>query len=203
MRKYNLTHEEYMLLVEQAPIMIWRSNTTMECDYFNQKWLEFTGRTVEQELGNGWAQGVFSEDLDRCLEIYVSSFKKRLTFEMEYRLRRHDGVYRWIFDRGVPFHNEQGNFAGYIGSCTDVTEQIEARNLLLEARDSEIKKLRGMLPICSSCKKIRDDHGYWQQIEEYIMLHSGAEFTHSLCPACVNKLYPDFVNRNGKPDTTA
>ena len=193
MKKYTLSHEEYMLLVEQAPIMIWRSNTTMECDYFNLKWLEFTGRTMDQELGNGWAKGVFSEDFDKCLEIYVSSFKNRLAFEMEYRLRRNDGVYRWIFDRGVPFQSEQGSFAGYIGSCIDITEQIEARNLLLQARDSEIKKLRGMLPICSSCKKIRDDHGYWQQIEKYITQHSGAEFTHGLCPACVNKLYPELI----------
>jgi PAS domain S-box-containing protein len=201
MKKYKLTHEEYMLLVEQAPILIWRANTTMGCDYFNQKWLEFTGRTMEQELGNGWAEGVFSEDLDRCMEIYVSSFKNRRTFEMEYRLRRHDGAYRWIFDRGVPFHNEQGDFAGYIGSCTDVTEQIEARNLLLTARDSEIKKLRGMLPICASCKKIRDDDGYWQQIEAYITLHSGAEFTHGLCPVCINRLYPGLAHRIDEPGT--
>lgn len=201
MKKNNLSQEEYMLVVEQAPIMIWRSNSTMECDYFNQKWLEFTGRPMELELGNGWAKGVFSEDLGRCLEIYVSSFKNRLTFEMEYRLRRHDGVYRWIFDRGAPFHDELGNFAGYIGSCIDVTEKIEARNLLLQARDSEIKRLRGMLPICSSCKKIRNDHGYWQQIEEYITHHSEAEFTHGLCPACMNKLYPGFADRIVYPET--
>lgn len=193
MTKYTLSHQEYMLLVEQAPIMIWRANTTAECDYFNQKWLEFTGRTMEQELGNGWTKGIFPADMDKCLEIYLSSFKKRNTFEMEYRLRRHDGEYRWISDRGVPFHDEQGNFAGYIGSCIDVTAQIEARNLLISVRDSEIKKLRGMLPICSSCKKIRDDDGYWQQIEQYITQHSGAEFTHSICPACANRLYPDFV----------
>jgi hypothetical protein len=115
----------------------------------------------------------------------------------------YDGVYRWIFDRGVPFHNEQGNFVGYICSCIDVTEQIEARNLLIQSRDSEIKKLRGLLPICSSCKKIRDDHGYWQQIEEYIRQHSGAKFTHGLCPACANKLYPDLFDHNGKPNRAA
>ena len=177
MHKYNLSHEEYMLLVEQAPIMIWRANTKAECDYFNRKWLEFTGRKLEEELGNGWTKGVFAEDYERCLEIYISSFNKRLVFEMEYRLRRHDGKFRWIFDRGVPFNDESGKFAGYIGSCIDVTEKIEARNLLLETRETEIKKLRGMLPICSSCKKIRDDQGYWQQIEQYITAHSGAAFT--------------------------
>ena len=195
MKTYTLSHEEYMLLVEQSPIMIWRSNTTMACDYFNRTWLEFTGRTMEQEQGNGWAEGVFKEDFDKCLDIYVSSFKQRRTFEMEYRLRRHDGEYRWIFDRGAPFHDEQGTFAGYIGSCVDISEQIEARKMLLEARDSEIRKLRGMIPICAACKKIRDDQGYWQQIEKYITKHSGAEFTHGICPACADKLYPELLHK--------
>jgi hypothetical protein len=72
---------------------------------------------------------------------------------------------------------------------------MEARNLLLQTRDSEINKLRGMLPICASCKKIRDDHGYWQQIELYITQHSGAEFTHSLCPACADRLYPEYTRK--------
>jgi len=193
MDKYNLSHEEYMLLTEQAPIMIWRANTTTECDYFNKKWLEFTGRTMEQESGNGWAEGVFREDFDRCLDIYLSSFRKRQIFEMEYRLRRHDGVYRWIYDRGVPFYDAQGAFAGYIGSCIDITEQVEARKLLLEARELEIKTLRGLLPICASCKKIRDDQGYWQQLEKYITDHSGAEFTHGICPACADRLYPGLI----------
>ncbi len=198
MKNSPLSYEEYMILVEQAPIMIWRSDRTMACDYFNQKWLEFTGRTMEQERGNGWAEGVHKEDFDRCLEIYVSSFKERRVFEMEYRLRRRDGEYRWIFDRGTPYHDEAGNFAGYIGSCVDITEKVEARKMLLEARDSEIRKLRGMLPICSACKKIRDDQGYWQQIETYISEHSGAAFTHGICPSCAERLYPGYLAKNGQ-----
>ena len=137
-------------------------------------------------------EGVFSEDFDMCLEIYLSSFKKREIFEMEYRLRRYDGEYRWIFDRGVPFEDEQGSFGGYIGSCIDVTDGVEARRLVLKEHESEIKRLRGMLPICSSCKKIRDDKGYWNQIEVYIRDHSDAEFTHGICPECIKKLYPNF-----------
>ncbi len=195
---YKLSYQEYMLLTEQAPIMIWRSDTSGLCDYFNRQWLDFTGRTMEQELGNGWADGVHPEDLARCLNIYQTSFGSRQVFEMEYRLRRHDAAYRWIFDRGVPFDDEHGNFAGYIGSCIDITEKVEARRLLLQARDSEIKKLRGMLPICSSCKKIRNDTGYWQQIEEYIREHSDAEFTHGLCPACVREMYPNLLHE--KPE---
>ena len=125
-----LSFEEYKILVEQAPIMIWRSNTTTACDYFNERWLVFTGRTMEQEIGNGWAEGVHPDDFDKCLKIYLDTFQKRGVFEMEYRLRRHDGQYRWIFDRRVPFKGSDGKFAGYIGSCIDVTEKVEAREYL-------------------------------------------------------------------------
>ena len=187
-----LSYNEYMVIVEQAPIMIWRSDTSTECDYFNQQWLMFTGRSLEQEIGNGWTEGVFSEDFKRCVDIYLTSFKKREIFEMEYRLRRYDGEYRWIFDRGVPFNDEKGSFGGYIGSCIDVTESVEARRLILREHKSEIKQLRGMLPICSSCKKIRDDKGYWNQIEVYINEHSEAEFSHGMCPACMKSLYPEL-----------
>jgi PAS domain S-box-containing protein len=189
-----LSYNEYETIVEQAPIMIWRANTTAECDYFNQQWLAFTGRRMEQELGNGWAEGVSSEDSERCLEIYRSAFAKHEVFEMEYRLRRHDGEYRWIFDRGVPFDDEEGNFGGYIGSCVDITEAVEARKLILKERDSEIRQLRGMLPICSSCKRIRDDEGYWRQIEVYIQEHSATIFSHGLCPECLKRLYPEYTD---------
>ena len=187
-----LSFNEYMNIVEQAPIMIWRADTSTECNYFNKQWLDFTGRTFEQELGNGWAEGVFPEDLEQCIEIYQSSFKKREIFEMEYRLKRYDGEYRWIFDRGVPFQDEKGIFCGYIGSCIDVTESVEARKMILEKQKSEINSLRGMLPICSHCKKIRDDKGYWSQIESYIYKHSNADFSHSICPDCIKKYYPDI-----------
>lgn len=130
MENHFLSFEEYKILVEQAPIMIWRSDTTTACDYFNERWLVFTARTMEQEMGNGWAAGVHPDDLDRCLKIYLDAFQKREIFEMEYRLRRHDGQYRWIFDRGVPFKGPDGKFAGYIGSCIDVTEKVEAREYL-------------------------------------------------------------------------
>lgn len=182
-----------MTIVEQAPIMIWRANTTAKCDYFNRQWLLFTGRTLVQELGDGWTEGVHPEDFEKCLATYLSSFARREVFEMEYRLLRHDQKYRWIFDRGVPFKDPHGNFGGYIGSCIDVTESVEARKLIEQERVSEIKRLRGLLPICSSCKKIKDDAGYWNQIEVYICEHSEAEFTHGICPDCLKRLYPEFA----------
>lgn len=182
-----LSSEEYAAIVEQAPIMIWRSDTTMKCDYFNLKWLEFTGHALERELGDGWVEGVHPEDKERCLQIYVAAFERRETFEMRYRLRRSCGEFRWIFDRGVPYRTENGEFAGYIGSCIDVTDQVKAEASLARMAELEIRTLRGMLPICSGCKKIRDDKGYWQQVEVYIRKHSEAVFTHGLCPPCVER----------------
>ncbi len=190
-----LSPGEYRVLVEQAPIMIWRSNTTTECDYFNDRWLAFTGRTLEQESGNGWAEGVHPEDFDRCLEIYLGAFRKRETFEMEYRLRRFDGVYRWVFDRGIPCNDAGGQFAGYIGSCIDVTDRVEAQAALRKAQEAELKMLRGLLPICAHCKSIRDDTGHWRSIEDYVREHSEADFTHGICPECLKKLYPGLPER--------
>jgi PAS domain S-box-containing protein len=121
------TATEYRLLVQHSPVMIWRAGLDANCDYFNETWLEFTGRTIDQEMGAGWAEGVHPDDLERCVEFYLDHFRRREAFEMEYRLRRHDGVYRWIFDRGVPFTDDAGNFAGFIGSCVDVDERRRAQ----------------------------------------------------------------------------
>src|SRR3954453_862181 len=130
-----LTSTEYRLLVDHSPVMIWRADRHKKCDYFNPVWLEFTGRTMAQESGDGWAEGVPPEDLDRCFKIYTASFDQRLPFEMEYRLRRHDGVYRWIFDRGVPCVDDHGDFVGYIGSCVDVTDRKEADEARRKSED--------------------------------------------------------------------
>ena len=130
-----LTATEYRLLVEHSPVMVWRSDRDKKCDYFNRVWLAFTGRTISQESGDGWADGVHPEDLERCFKIYTSSFDRRVPFEMEYRMRRHDGVYRWIFDRGVPYADDHGDFRGYIGSCVDVTDRKEADAALRRSED--------------------------------------------------------------------
>ena len=116
---------------DTAPVMIWMSSTYKLCTFFNKGWLDFTGRTLEQELGNGWAEGVHRDDLDRCLETYVTSFESRRPFTMEYRLRRRDGEYRWVLDSGGPRFASDDTFLGYIGSCIDITEhklaEAEAR----------------------------------------------------------------------------
>jgi PAS domain S-box-containing protein len=123
----------FRLVADSAPVMIWMSGTDKLRTYFNKPWLDFTGRSFDRELGNGWTEGVDPEDLQRCLDTYVQAFDRREAFRMEYRLRRHDGEHRWVSDIGVPRFNPDGSFAGYIGSCVDVTEQRRAEEQLHQA----------------------------------------------------------------------
>ena len=135
------SEQRFRLLADAAPVMIWTSGIDKLCTYFNAPWLAFTGRTLEQELGNGWVEGVHPADTQRCLDIYTSSFDARTPFSMDYRLRRWDGQYRWIVDNGIPFHTPDGTFTGYIGSCIDITER---RRLEQQLQYSE-RKLRTLV----------------------------------------------------------
>ncbi len=192
-----LRPSEYRLLVEQAPMIIWRSDTTGKCDWFNERWLAFTGRTMEQEVGDGWAEGVHADDLARCLQIYTSAFGRREAFEMEYRLRRHDGAYRWILDRGAPSYDAGGAFLGFIGSCIDVTERVEAQRELVRMHAQEVERLRTLIPVCFGCKRVRDDSGYWQAVDAYLRDAEGKRVTHGLCEACAERLYPEHAGAGG------
>ncbi len=113
-------------LTDTAPMLVWMSGLDKLCYYFNKGWLDFTGRTMAEEMGNGWLESVHPEDVERCVEIYTRSFEARQDFKMEYRLRRGDGEYRWILDIGVPRYTPEGNFLGYIGSCIDIQDRRQA-----------------------------------------------------------------------------
>lgn len=123
-------------IIQQFPSLIWHSGIDGRCDYFNHAWLAFTGRTFAQELGDGWADGVHPEDLAGCLKIYREAFEARQPFEMEYRLRHHDGSYRWITDHGCPHYALDGNFCGYIGSCYDITHHKTSEEALRHSQDA-------------------------------------------------------------------
>jgi PAS domain S-box-containing protein len=117
------SEERFHLAANAAPVMLWMSGTDKHYTFFNQGWRSFTGRSMEQELGDGWVSGVHPEDVENCMAIYSASFDARVDFQMEYRLLRFDGDYRWIVDFGVPRFESDGTFCGYIGSCVDITER--------------------------------------------------------------------------------
>lgn len=123
-------------VMDVAPVMMWVSGKDKGCVWFNKPWLTFTGRRLVEELGEGWTEGVHRDDLERCIKAYSSSFDARKDFRIQYRLRRHDGAYRWIDDTGIPRFARDGIFLGYIGSCIDVQEhreiQSELRRRLLD-----------------------------------------------------------------------
>lgn len=123
------------MVVNSAPVMIWMSGPGKRCTFFNEGWLKFTGRTMEVELVQGWVSVVHPDDLDRCLEIYSTAFDARKEFEMEYRLRRFDGEYRWVVDRGVPVFESCGVFCGYLGSCIDITDRKQSEQALVGANE--------------------------------------------------------------------
>ncbi len=132
------SEERFRLMADSAPVLLWMAGTDTLCTFFNKPWLDFTGRTLEQEVGNGWTEGLHPDDFQRCLDMYLSAFEARRNFTMEYRLRRRDGEYRWVLGTGVPRFSPAGEFAGYIGSCVDITERKHAEERLADARLSSL-----------------------------------------------------------------
>jgi two-component system, LuxR family, sensor kinase FixL len=120
------SESRFRIVADSAPVLIWMAGTDTRCTFFNKPWLHFTGRTLEQEVGDGWIAGIHPDDVGTFLKRYREAFDARVPFVLQYRLRRHDGEYRWMSDSGVPRHDEQGRFAGYIGSCSDITERMRA-----------------------------------------------------------------------------
>jgi len=142
------SEKRFRLVANTAPVMIWTSGLNKLCDYFNQPWLDFTGKTLAAELGNGWAEGVHPDDRTACWDTYAKAFDARQPFELQYRLRRNDGEYRWVLDAGVPRFSDDNSFAGYIGSCIDITDRKLAEEALstvgrrlMEAQEEERSRI--------------------------------------------------------------
>jgi len=161
----NLREKEvqYNNLANSGLALVWTSGKDKLCYYFNDTWLKFTGRTLEQELGNGWAEGVHPDDFDQCLETYVTAFDKQKSFEMEYRLRHVSGEYRWILDLGTPNYNRTGEFIGYIGNCFDISER---KNIELALQKSEDKFKKAFTTSPDSININRLEDGMFVSINE-------------------------------------
>lgn len=138
------SEERFRNMADTAPVMIWIVDSERRCTYLNKRWLDFTGRTAEQELGDGWMEGIHSDDHAACLESYVSSFDERQPVELEYRVRRYDGEYRWVYDTGIPRFSADGTFLGYIGSAIDITERKESE-VALQTAHEELHQLKNQL----------------------------------------------------------
>jgi PAS domain S-box-containing protein len=154
-----VSERRFRLTADAAPVMIWISGIDKLCTWFNKPWLDFVGRTMEQELGNGWSENVHPNDFNRCLKTYVDAFDARQTFTMEYRLRRYDGKYRWVLDSGIPLCEPAGEFAGYIGSCIDITEHKRAeekQGALIAELDHRVKN---MLATVAAVATRTSEHG--------------------------------------------
>jgi PAS domain S-box-containing protein len=124
--------ERFFIMADCAPVMLWMAGTDSRCHFFNRPWLDFSGKTLEEEIGEGWLESVHFEDFQNCIDTYIENFSRRSEFRIEYRLKRHDGVYRWILDTGRPYYDPSGKFAGFIGSCIDITDLKELRMLEIE-----------------------------------------------------------------------
>jgi len=114
-------------LADTAPVMIWMTDTSKMCNYCNKPWLEFTGRTIEDELGYGWTELIHPDDKTKYSEEFSSMFDEKKEFNIEYRFKKQDGQYRWILNTGIPRFTTNGSFLGYIGSCIDITELKRSR----------------------------------------------------------------------------
>jgi PAS domain S-box-containing protein len=150
--KLRASEEQFRVLADTAPVMIWAAGPDKLCTFFNKRWLDFTGRTMEQELGNGWTEGVHPDDYDQCFGIYGASFDAKIPFVLEYRLCRHDGEYRWLMDHGVPQFSLKGDFVGYIGSCMDITERKQA-----EAEQAHLEREQAARAAAEAANNAKDE----------------------------------------------
>jgi PAS domain S-box-containing protein len=140
------SEDRFKIVADTAPVMIWMAGTDKEYNFLNTGWLKFTGNSMEQEMGDGWMEGIHPDDLDSCLKTYTTHFDARQNFNLEYRLKRHDGMYRWLSCSAVPRFASDGSFVGYIGSCID----IEDKKLIAEALEKEVERKTKDLKLANS-----------------------------------------------------
>jgi PAS domain S-box-containing protein len=149
------SEERFRILADAAPVMMWMSGPDKLCTFLNKAWLDFTGRTMKQDLGNGWSEGVHRDDVEKSLKTYVTAFDARESFVIKYRLLHHDGKYRWITDNGLPRYDAQGNFIGYIGACVDITDLLK--------KDEALHEFEERVTLAASARKAAEEEARFQR----------------------------------------
>ena len=190
----------YRLLIKNLPCVVYRGFKDFSVEFFDKKIELFTGYDVDEFNSKRmkWIDIIVQEDIENARGRFVKALKTNKSYIREYRIITKSGNIHWIQERGQIVCNSRGEIEYVSGVFFDITDRKQAESerekLISEIRDAlaKVRMLSGMFPICASCKKIRDDKGYWNQIESYIRDHSEAEFSHSICPECVKKLYPDL-----------
>src|SRR6185437_1389470 len=163
------SEERFRVLADTAPVLIWMSGRDNRISYFNTRWLEYTGRTMEQELGDGWVEGVHSDDVDRCWNIYSEAFDRREPFDLEYRLRKADGQYGWLHESGAPRFLPGGTFAGYHGACIDITARKLAEAELRRVHDElERRVSERTAQLATANRSLQDEIAERKHVEEAV-----------------------------------
>ncbi|MFC1564759.1 PAS domain-containing protein [candidate division KSB1 bacterium] len=190
------SEEKFRVLADLAPLGIYMADTNGKCIYINKRYSEMGGLSVDEAKGDGWEHAIHPDDRETVFSNWDRMIEQDGKWGHEYRFLDSQGNTTWVYGIASKLLDYHGQLKGYVGMNIDITERKKAdeeRNKLVnnlqEALES-IKILRGFLPICAHCKKIHDDKGYWTQIEKYISEHSEAEFSHGLCPQCMEEYYP-------------
>jgi PAS domain S-box-containing protein len=192
---------QFRLMADAAPVLIWVSDVAGRYTFFNRTWHAFTGRTSLESLGDAWMVGVCPDDLPAVQASARAAYETGEALNREYRLRHADGTWRWILERATPRRGPDGAFAGFVGSCVDITDrkhtETERERLVHELQHAlgEVKTLRGLIPVCAWCKKIRNDQGYWSRMEEFIRENSEAVVSHGVCPDCARAYFPEDTGK--------
>ena len=184
---------KFRTLAQLVPQFVWMCTPDGLNVYFNQRWVDYTGLTLEESYGKGWNIPFHPDDQQTAWDAWNHAVATGEPYRVESRLRAADGSYRWFLMLGLPLQDSSGNAASWFGTCTDIEElrqaAAERERLIGELQEAlaRVKLLTGLLPICAGCKKIRDEHGTWRQVEIYIRDHSEANFSHGMCPDCLEK----------------
>lgn len=191
--------EKFRLLVENSHDIIYILTHDGFFTFVSPAWQILLGHNVEDVVGKSFQLFVHPEDWDSCMIFLQSVIEKGERLDgIEYRVRHINGTWYWHTSSAVPFKDDMGRISGFYGIARDVTEnknkeaRLKEMVVSLQKAIEEIKTLKGIIPICASCKSIRNDKGYWERVESYISTHTDAQFSHGICPDCMQKLYPEF-----------